>query len=359
MTGERIITVGVSWWNRKSLHALLASEGAEVTFRDTFDSALAEVRRVGGRLVAWASKISAENEAAARAAGVPLTFVEDGFLRSVGLGAGLARGSSYVLDNTGIYYDALRPSDIETLLETAEICTAERQRAADLRARILDARLSKYNVGRRADLATAPLGRERILVVGQVAVDAGVRRTLSATLDCANSANINLDLLMATREAFPRAYIVYKPHPDVAASLRPGHVRAETAARYADACIVDADVIGLIEACDRVVTLSSLAGFEAVLRAKPVTVHGLPFYAGWGLTDDLTHSPRRTRRRNIDELVAITLLRYARYVDPLTLAPCGPEDMIERLRTQRSSIVHRIGARIRQHASWAGRRLGM
>ncbi len=359
MTGGRIIAVGVAWWNQKALRALLAAEGKKVTFHDTFDRGLAAARVAGGALVCWASKITPADEAEARAAGLELVFAEDGFLRSVGLGAGLARGCSYVLDRAGIYYDATRASDIETLLETADVGARERQRAAGLRARILDSGMSKYNVGRRAVALESALGRERILVVGQVAVDAGVRRTLSATLDCANSANINLDLLIAARETNPRAYIVYKPHPDVAAALRPGHIDAASIARYADASIADADIITLIESSDRVVTLSSLSGFEALLRGKPVTVHGLPFYAGWGLTDDVTRSPRRTRQRDIDELVAVALLRYARYVDPVTLVPCEPEHVVERFNVQRASLIHRMGAGIRRHASWAGRKLGL
>src|SRR5437762_920638 len=54
------------------------------------------------------------------AADVALIRVEDGFLRSVGLGAELARPLSWVLDRTGVYYDATRPSDLEQLLESWE-----------------------------------------------------------------------------------------------------------------------------------------------------------------------------------------------------------------------------------------------
>ena len=38
---------------------------------------------------------------------------------------------------------------------------------------------------------------------------------------------------------------------------------------------------------DRVVCMTSLMGFEALLRGIPVTTFGRPFYAGWGLTRDL------------------------------------------------------------------------
>ena len=359
MTAPCNIVTGVSWWNRATLAALLAADGTAVEHRETFADGLDEARARAAPLYAWASKVTDADEAAAKAAGVPLTFVEDGFIRSVGLGAGLARGGSFVLDRSGIYYDATRPSDIETMLETAEIGADEIARAAALRARILAARVSKYNVGGRIVNLDAPAGRERILVVGQVAVDAGVRRTVSAMLDVTRFETINAGLLIAARTAFPEAFIVYKPHPDVAGGLRPGAVPVEVTMRYADRVIGDTDIVDLIEACDRVVTLSSLSGFEALLRDKAVTCFGIPFYAGWGLTDDTTSSSRRTRRRSLDELIAIALLRYCRYVDPATCTPCTPEAIVDRLEAQRASLAHRAAAGLRQHTSWIGRKLGI
>lgn len=362
MTSPPVIVAGVSWWNRPTLNALLGArgdgEGVRVIHLDAVAEGIAAAARESAPLYAWASKVRSEDEAAARAAGVAMTFVEDGFIRSVGLGAGLARGGSFVLDRSGIYYDATRPSDIETMLETADLGAEEIARAGALRAAMTTAGITKYNVGRRARLEV-PAGRERVLVVGQVAVDAGVRRTLSPVVDVTDSANVNRDLLIAARAAFPGAFIVYKPHPDVAGGLRPGAVSPEDAARYADRAVADADIAGLMETCDRVMTLSSLSGFEALLRGKAVTCLGLPFYAGWGLTDDRASSPRRSRRRTLEELVAVTLLRYCRYVDPVTCTPCPPENMIARLAQQRASMTHHIAARARQHASWLGRKLGL
>jgi len=67
-------------------------------------------------------------------------------------------------------------------------------------------------------------------------------------------------------------------------------------------------------------TLTSLSGFDALLRGKAVTTYGLPFYAGWGLTTDMAFAAtscfaRRTRQLSLDELVAATLLRYPVYWD--------------------------------------------
>ena len=83
---------------------------------------------------------------------------------------------------------------------------------------------------------------------------------------------------------------------------------------------------------DEIHVNTSLAGFEALMREKPVTTYGVPFYAGWGLTRDLGPVPaRRSSRRTLDELVAATLLLYPRYLDPETGLPCPPEVVVARL----------------------------
>jgi capsular polysaccharide export protein len=101
---------------------------------------------------------------------------------------------------------------------------------------------------------------------------------------------------------------------------------------FADEVVGDLPISALIETVDEVHVNTSLAGFEALLRDKPVTTHGVPFYAGWGLTTDLGPVPsRRTTRRNIDELVAAALLLYPRYLDPVTGLPCPAEIAVARL----------------------------
>jgi capsular polysaccharide export protein len=90
----------------------------------------------------------------------------------------------------------------------------------------------------------------------------------------------------------------------------------------ADELAPDAPISSIIDLVDEVHVNTSLAGFEALLRGKPVTAYGVPFYAGWGLTRDLGPIPRRrTRRRSLDELVAAALLLYPRYLDPVTRLP--------------------------------------
>ncbi len=349
---------GVSWWNRKAVAALVRDIDPAPRIAADIANGIDAARREGHPLLAWASRFTSDLEREAAAVGVHVTRIEDGFLRSVGLGAGLVRGASYALDARGIHYDATRPSDLEHMLQYALVSEDEARLGARIAALISHHGLSKYN------LAAAPLrlpatpGRERILVPGQVAGDAAIRMTISDSIDL-SAGNINLELLRVVRERHPRAYIVYKPHPDVVRGLRPGHIAREDARRLADIEVADADILGLIGQCDRVETLSSLTGFEALIRGKPVSVHGAPFYAGWGLTEDLTMFARRSRRRTIGELVYLSLVRYCRHVDPLTLAPVSCERLIERLADLRAQPRRHVEADVMTFVSRLGRRFGL
>ncbi len=92
----------------------------------------------------------------------------------------------------------------------------------------------------------------------------------------------------------------------------------------------DRSTAALLADIDELHTLTSLAGFEALLRRRRVVVYGRPFYAGWGLTADLA-SADRGRRLALEELVAGALILYPRYLDPVTRLPCPPEIILERL----------------------------
>jgi capsular polysaccharide export protein len=141
----------------------------------------------------------------------------------------------------------------------------------------------------------------------------------------------NLDLLSVVRAANPDAFIIYKPHPDVDAGHRNGSVSDQAALRYANCVLREVSSAAAVVAVDEVHTITSLCGFEALLRGRRVVVYGRPFYAGWGLTVDLVQMPRRRRLLSLEELVAGTLILYPRYVDPVTGLPCGPELIAERL----------------------------
>ncbi len=116
------------------------------------------------------------------------------------------------------------------------------------------------------------------------------------------------------------------------AGHRRGLIADHDMAALADRVETSSPMAALIAMVDELHVNSSLAGFEALMRGKRVTVHGVPFYAGWGLTIDKGPvPPRRTAKRTLDELVAAALLLYPRYFDPVTGLPCPAEVVVERL----------------------------
>ena len=78
--------------------------------------------------------------------------------------------------------------------------------------------------------------------------------------------------------------------------------------------------------------MTSLLGFEALMRGIPVTCLGVPFYAGWGLTNDKATTPdRRVAQPTLEGLIHAVLIDYPRYFDPKTGLPCPPEVVVDRL----------------------------
>lgn len=255
--------------------------------------------------------------------------VEDGFLRSVGLGADLVKPLSWVIDSRGLYFDATRPSDLEALLQDGTLTRALRTQGAQLRQRIVDGALTKYNLA-GAPWQRPPGDRTVVLVPGQVESDASLRFG-------SPELHTNLALLKAVRHARPRAWVVYKPHPDVVAGLRARGPEEAEAARWCDEVVTDARMDQLLAQVDEVHTLTSLSGFEALLRGLPVTCWGQPFYAGWGLTDDRCPPPRRSRRLHLDELVAGALIAYPRYAQRASGTPCSAAEAVQDLLAWRGA----------------------
>lgn len=358
------VATGMRLWKRRRLQEFFG-RSKPLIFCENQDSAAKLAARTNRSLLVWAGKAPAD---------LPCLRVEDGFLRSRGLGAALIPPLSLVTDDLGIYYDPNRPSRLEALIRAPLPPEAE-ARAEALRQSLIAGRLSKYNLTGQipdlpprpsapgqlpaghgetgAKLSVATLGTPpaeppppaadtpaeaqalRILVPGQVEDDASIRLGAGEVRD-------NLGLLREVRRAHPEAFVVFKPHPDVEAGLRPGAVSPEALSGLADLVARDADPIALIEACDAVWTMTSLLGFEALLRGKPVTCLGAPFYAGWGLTRDLGPVPERRLRApdghplprvRLSALIHAALIAYPRYYDPVSRRPCPPEVAVERLAT--------------------------
>ena len=304
-------------WKRAPLQAFYGRY-KKLRFTNKPAKAIAMASKSGADIMVWAGRETGQF------GDLPLKRIEDGFLRSRGLGADLNAPLSLVADDLGIYYDPSRPSRLETLIaDSVNLPEHALERAKALIESLTRDGLSKYNIG-STTLPDLPKGR-RILVPGQVEDDASILK------GCANIRS-NLDLLARTRAENPDAVILFKPHPDVEAGLRAGAISPDEAGKYADIVITGTDPAALISVVDEVWTMTSLLGFEALLRGCKVTCLGQPFYAGWGLTHDLTAQPdRRQARPALAGLVHATLIDYPRYYDPVADLPAPAEVIAERL----------------------------
>ncbi|NNE53795.1 MAG: capsular polysaccharide biosynthesis protein [Sulfitobacter sp.] len=296
-------------WKRKPLQQFFG------TFKPViFENDPGKARKVGRPWMVWAGKAQVGHGDACR--------VEDGFIRSHGLGAELIPPLSLVTDDLGIYYDPSCPSRLEKWIEArATLRPDQRERARRLIDSLVASRISKYNLAGTTDLKGLPEGR-LILVPGQVEDDASIRTGTDRI-------STNRALLEEARAANPEAIILYKPHPDVEAGLREGNTDATA---LADRVLERADPMALLDHVDRVWTMTSLLGFEALLRGRHVVTLGAPFYAGWGLTEDRGEVPPRRRTDvSLEGLVHAALIDYPRYLDPVTGLACPVEVIVARL----------------------------
>ena len=300
--------LGFRLWKHEQARAFLASTGGTQTFFTDEGKAVAAAKARQGRVVVWSSKESPTLSALCQQQHVPLLRMEDGFIRSKGLGSDFIRPGSLVLDDLGIYYDPRQPSRLEQLIRNGIEDRGLLEQARALREELCRSGITKYNVGSMADLPALPVDRTIVLVPGQVEDDASVR-TGGCGIDS------NLELLQAVRKARPQAFIIYKEHPDVSSGNRKGALQDSDVAGLADAFVRKTAISQLYRRCHEVHTLTSQSGFEALLRGIPVFTYGGPFYAGWGLTTDRSSFPRRKAIASVDVLVAAVLLCYPAYYD--------------------------------------------
>jgi len=327
----KLFFFGFSLWKRKNT-ALFFPPLQENTihFCSTLEDALRKGMDEESKIYIWGMKPFPELEQYAREHGIDINRVEDGFVRSFSLGSDLTKAYSVVVDSRGIYFDPRQESDLEHILNTADFDEELLERSRALQRYLVENRISKYNIHRDKSLSLLGFreGQRVALVPGQVEDDASIIYGADGMS--------NLELLQRARENAPEAYIIYKPHPDVLAGNRKGHIPPDEALRYADTIITDTSLDSVLEVSDEVHTMTSLVGFEALIRGKRVYTYGLPFYAGWGLTIDAKSCPRRTTRRSLDELVTAALILYPRYLHPKTNRLCEIEALLEAIEQEKT-----------------------
>lgn len=299
---RRCVTIGFDPWKRKLTAPFLRSPGGSVKHASAFGAGDSE----GDGFVTWGRKLAAPK------GGMPLVRMEDGFLRSKGLGAAFHAPYSAVVDERGIYFDSGAPSDLEVMLE-AGFSAEEKMRGEEFAVLLKNARLTKYNLGAQPVFLdpSRVRGRKVIFIPGQVENDASIRFG-------SPEVRTNEELIRRVRESQPDAYLVHKIHPDLVDCVRHGILHAEAVRSLCDEVVSHGNVLDWLALCDEVHTMTSTTGFEALVRGVRVVTYGMPFYAGWGLTIDRLECPRRTRRLTLGELVYGAMICYPRYVNPAT-----------------------------------------
>lgn len=304
-TPSRVAIVEAQSWKRSVYRDFLP--GAQLAFVPR--SAVGASIDTSWHLLTWGQRIEQACVDRWRALGWRVWQCEDGFLRSVALGCELARPISLSFDEAGLYADPRTASEllaaIARPLEPAQQLNARRF----LRLH-RDLRLAKYvgttrpegvhwRTAERLAARDAPV----LLVCGQVADDISMRAS-----ECPFPSFERL--VQHLRALNPRAFIVFRPHPDVVKGLRPGEMEVTSA----DWCDAQSATRALVELASQVHVVNSLSGFEALMAGAHVVTWGRGWYAGWGLTEDRVQ-PMRSRPASLLQLVHAAYLERPRYFD--------------------------------------------
>lgn len=256
-------------------------------------------------------------------------FCEDGFIYSIvpptieDIPIKYRRGHSFVLDYHGIYYNATSSSCVERMLNSrVELSHSEVIRARSMIDMIIKNKISKYNHQPVCSIETCK-EKKNVLVIDQTFGDKSIR------FGMANDDSTFTDMLNAAIIENPDADIWVKTHP---ASSK-GHYHYLCQCKPNNVHIIDYPVntISILELVDIVYVCTSQMGFEAALCGKEVHVFGMPFYAGWGVTKDRQHCPRRTRKRSIEEIFYMAYIVYTKYVSFENNQICEIEQAVNEL----------------------------
>ena len=235
-------------------------------------------------------------------------LLEDGFIRSIGLGVEGAKSFSIVKDDIGIYYDATAPSRLENILNSYDFKSDRDLMSLAKRAieKIVEYKISKYNSFKEIDLSVLDTQEDKILIIAQTNNDSSLRYGLAGRFTTKQMIDD------AIRDN-PYSKIYIKIHPDVICGKKESDIDIKD---IPNSCIVLSDNINPIELLgyfSKIYTKTSGMGMEALLLNKEVYCYGMPFYAGWGVTIDRLKIERRKRKLSIDEIFAGAYILYSSY----------------------------------------------
>jgi len=269
-------------------------------------------RKKTGRFALWCYKTF----------GGTLVLLEDGFIRSIGLGVDGYPSFSIVEDDVGIYYDATTPSKLENLLNSYDF-NADTKLMADAKnamAYMVEHNISKYNAAPFVDETICTKygfqsDQKRVLLVAQTAGDSSLEYGMLSRVSTD-------DMLKTAISENPDAKFYLKIHPDVLSGKKDSDIDIEAAKKHCTIIEEDLNPLSLLKYFDKVYTKTSGMGFEALLVGCECVCFGMPFYAGWGVTTDKSLCSRRKVKRSIEEIFAAAYILYTRYYNPYKKREC-------------------------------------
>lgn len=256
----------------------------------------------------------------------PFFYVEDGFIRSLYHDVGeeqLRRGRSFTVDMKAPYYCGDLETDLEVKIKNTSKAKYDLEEIACTIKKIVESKISKYNHQPMAPMLPKT-GRETILVIGQNYGDKSLQ--FGGVGD--DVFDVMLEDALSTG-----AEVYYKVHPDVIEG--DGEKRMDPRIHFlCEGC----NPVSLLKQVDRVYVATSQMGFEALLLGKPVKVYGKPFYAGWGITEDVMEIPRRNVKKTVEDIFYATYIDYSHYLDLERRSYVSLPEVVDTLLEQRKRI---------------------
>ena len=265
---------------------------------------------------------------------LPLLIGEDGFIRSVGISANAAAGLSCILDHEGVYYDASMGSAIVSYLNSDwTITEGELNAVRELISLIVSNHISKYNFVNPTELCFDPNKEYQsiTLVIDQRRDDQSV---LGALADVGSFDKMLKDAIRENSNDL----ILIKVHPDAVIGGCRGYYSAVKKAKNVRIISESINSISLLKAVDKVYTVSSQMGMEALMCNKQVFCYGAPFYSFWGLTTDRGKTVKRFKQRSFEEIFFTAYVKYAYYFNPASDQRGSLKDVVTHLSQARNII---------------------
>lgn len=263
------------------------------------------------------------------------TLLEDGFIRSLDLGLNNSPSFSLVEDDIGIYYDATAPSKLENILSAYDFNSDDTliKTATNAMSLIKKHHISKYNNAPdiNDDFFKSDT-KSKVLIVAQTAGDASLEYGLAEKFSTKK-------MIEDALQENPNASVYIKIHPDVLVGKKESDISMDDIPTNCTVLDEDVNPISLLKHFDKVYTKTSGMGMEALVLGLEVICYGMPYYAGWGLTQDKQHCERRKRELSVTELFTGSYILYTRYYNPYKKRPSDIIDTIEEIIKQKKDAI--------------------